>query len=337
MRAVGYYQTGPIDAPDSLLDLELEVPKPGPRDLLVEVKAASVNPIDTKRRRNAAPPAGQAQVLGFDAAAVVRAVGSEVRLFAPGDRVFYSGSPFRQGSNAQFQLVDERLTGPMPTALSDEQAAAMPLTSVTAWELLFTRMAVPRQGSGGTLLVIGGAGGVGSMLIQIARQLTDLRVIATASREQTRQWCLDLGAHAVIDHSGPLHEALRAIGVPRVEYIASLTQTGRHWPAIVEAVAPQGRIALIDDPDLIDIRPLKQKSVSIHWEWMVTRSLFDTPDLIEQHEILKEVSRLAQAGILRSPLSEVLGPIDAATLRRAHARIESGSTVGKLVLSGFAS
>ncbi|SEQ18476.1 zinc-binding alcohol dehydrogenase family protein [Solimonas aquatica] len=336
MRAVGYRQTGPIDAPDALLDIELAVPKPGPRDLLIAVRAVSVNPIDTKRRRNAAPPPGQAQVLGFDAAGVVCAVGSEVSLFTPGDPVFYAGTPLRQGSNAQYQLADERLVGHMPASLSFEQAAAMPLTALTAWEILFTRLGVPRLGGdGASLLVIGGAGGVGSMLIQLARQLTSLKVIATASRDETRQWCLDLGAHEVIDHRRPLQEALRDIGIASVAYIASLTQTSQHWPAMVEAIAPQGRIALIDDPDPIDIRPLKTKSVSVHWEWMCTRSVYATADMIEQHHILEEVSRLSEAGILRSTLQQVLGPIDAATLRRAHAQIESGSTLGKLVLSGF--
>lgn len=338
MRAVGYRQAGPIDAAEALLDFTLDTPEPGARDLRVAVQAVSVNPIDTKQRRNAPPPAGSTRILGFDAAGVVDAVGSEVSLFRPGDRVFYAGTLNRPGSNAQYQLVDERLVGRMPATLSFEQAAAMPLTSVTAWELLFARLGVPRHGGAGAcLLVIGGAGGVGSMLIQLARQLTGLRVIATASRGETRSWCLDRGAHAVIDHREPLHEGLRDIGIKEVEYIASLTQTGRHWPAIVEAIAPQGRVALIDDPELVDFRLLKRKSVSLHWESMFTRSVFATADMIEQHHILDQVSRLADAGTLRTTLTQVLGGIDAATLRAAHAQIESGSTLGKLVLSGFGS
>lgn len=335
MRAVGYARNGPIDAPDALVDFTLAVPRPGPRDLRVAVRAVSVNPIDIKQRRHVAPPAGSTRVLGFDAAGIVDAVGDAVTLFKPGDRVFYSGTLLRQGSNAEFQCVDERLVGAMPKTLGFAAAAAVPLTAVTAWELLFDRLQLPRDDTGACLLIVGGGGGVGSLATQLARQLTRARVITTASREASRAWSLQLGAHAVLDHRQPLDAELRAAGVAAVTHVLSTTHTHLHWPAIVEAIAPQGRVALIDDPELFDFRLGKRKSVSLHWESMFTRSVFETPDMIEQHRILDEVSRLIDAGVLRTTLNAELGPLSAATLRAAHAQIESGHTVGKLVLSGF--
>ena len=337
MKAIGYYKNLPIDQADALVELELPDPVPGPRDLLVEVRAVSVNPVDTKVRRNAAPTDGAARVLGFDAAGVVRAVGSDVTLFKPGDKVWYAGSIARPGSNAQLQLVDERIVGNLPKTLDFAQAAALPLTAITAWELLFDRLQVPREGSGKTLLVIGAAGGVGSILVQLARQLTGLRVIGTASRAETRDWVLSLGAHDVIDHALPLRDELRRIGVAEVDYVASLTHTDQHYDAIVEALRPQGRLGLIDDPATpLDVMKLKRKALSLHWEMMFTRPVFETPDMIEQHRLLNAVAGLIDAGTLKTTLGEHFGRIDAANLRRAHALIESGKARGKIVLEGFA-
>jgi zinc-binding alcohol dehydrogenase family protein len=337
MKAVGYYEPGAIDRDDALLDLELPKPDPKPRDLLVRVEAVSVNPVDVKVRTRDKPPPGQARILGWDAAGVVEAVGADVTLFRPGDEVFYAGARQRQGTNAEYHVVDERLVGPKPKSLDFVGAAALPLTSITAWELLFERLAVPHGGKRalGTLLVINGAGGVGSILIQLARRLTGLRVVATASRNETIAWARAMGAHDVIDHRGPLHEGLRALGVPQVEYVASLTASDRHHAALVEAIAPQGRIALIDDPKAFDVVPFKSKSVTVAWESMFTRSAFETADMAEQHRLLAEVSALADAGVLRTTLAERAGKIDAANLRQAHRKAESGSAIGKMVLAGF--
>ena len=337
MKAVGYRKSLPVTDESALIDVELPAPVPGPRDLLVAVKAVSVNPVDTKVRMRAAPPAGEVKVLGWDAAGVVEAVGAGVTLFKPGDAVFYAGSIARPGTNAEFHLVDERIVGAKPKSLSFTQAAALPLTAITAWELLFDRLGVAAGKSADArhLLVIGGAGGVGSILIQLARRLTGLAVIATASRPETRDWCLSLGAHHVIDHSKPLNEELTHIGVPAVELVASLTQTEAHFPAVVEAIAPQGKFALIDDPKALDVSLLKRKSVSLHWEFMFTRAVFETPDMIAQHRLLNDVSALVDDGVVRTTLGEEIGAINAANLRRAHAIVESGKARGKLVLTGF--
>jgi len=335
MRAVGYRDSLPINHPEALIDLDLPIPTPGERDLLVEVAAVSVNPVDVKIRAGVRPPPGEAKVLGWDAAGVVREVGSAVTLFKPGDRVWYAGSIARPGTDAHFHAVDERIVGRMPETLTFAEAAAPPLTAITAWELLFDRLEIARGASGGSLLIIGGAGGVGSMLIQIARRLTDLKVIATASRPETRAWCLDLGAHHVIDHTKPFGPQLAAIGAPEVENVASLTATDVHFADIVSVTAPQGAIAVIDDPATLDVIPLKRKSLSLRWELMFTRSLFQTPDMIAQHRLLNEVADLVDRGALRTTLTENFGSINAANLRRAHALIESGRARGKIVLEGF--
>ena len=336
MKAIGYQTPSPIDAPGALLDIELPEPVPGPRDLLVDVRAVSVNPVDTKVRRSASPEGSPYKVLGWDVAGVVRAVGPDAGLFKPGDRVWYAGSIARPGANSERHVVDERIVGHMPRTLDFAQAAALPLTAITAWELLFDRLGVVRDGGEGeSLLVVGAAGGVGSILVQLARRLTRLKVIGTASREETRQWVEQLGAHAVIDHRQPLAEALERIGQPHVEYIASLTHTGSHFPQLAEALAPQGRLGLIDDPDNLDARLLKRKAASLHWEFMFTRALFETPDMIEQHRLLNAVADLVDDGVLRTTLGEHFGPINAANLRRAHALLESGRARGKIVLEGF--
>jgi zinc-binding alcohol dehydrogenase family protein len=338
MRAVGYQQSLPVEQDASLIDVELPRPEPGSRDLLVEVKAVSLNPVDTKVRMRAQPEPGGVKVLGYDASGIVRAVGSEVSLFKEGDEVFYAGAITRSGTNAEFHLVDERLVGSKPKSLKFEEAAALPLTTLTAWETLFDRLEVKRpvKGAAHAILIVGGAGGVGSIAVQLARKLTDLTVIATASRPETQAWARELGAHHVIDHSQPLAAQVEALGIGAPAFVFSITHTENHFSEIAKAIAPQGRFALIDDPKApLDISLLKGKSVSIHWESMFTRSTFQTADMERQHEILDEASRLVDAGTIRTTLSDVIGPINAANLRRAHALIESNRTRGKIVLSGF--
>lgn len=336
MKAIGYHSCLPISDDAALVDLDLARPVPGPRDLLVQVHAVSVNPVDVKLRSKAAPTDGQARVLGFDAAGIVEAVGDKVTLFRPGARVFYAGALNRPGSNAQFQLVDERIVGPMPESLDFAPAAALPLTAITAWEILFDRLRARDARTDQALLVVGGAGGVGSVLIQLARRLTGLTVIATASRPETRAWCHDMGAHHVIDHRQQLPPQLAAIGWPQVDLVASLTNSDQYLPAYPDIVAPQGHIALIDDPAGFDILPFKRKSITVAWEFMFTRSLFETRDMAAQHDLLAQVSRLVDAGTLRTTLTHQGGPITAANLRAAHARVESGRSIGKTVLAGFA-
>jgi len=335
MRAVAYTQAGlSADDPTSLVDIELDLPRPGPRDLRVAVKAVAVNPVDAKVRRSAATEGPR--VLGFDAVGVVDAVGSDVSLFQPGDAVYYAGAIDRPGSNAEYQLVDERIVGRRPTRLDDAGAAALPLTAITAWELLFDRLRIAEGGGEGqTLLVIGAAGGVGSILVQLARKLTGLTVIGTASRPETQDWVYGLGAHHVIDHSRPLSEGLARLGITQVEHVASLTHTDQHYAQIIEVLAPQGQLALIDDPGQLDVMALKRKSASLHWEFMFARPLHQTADMQQQHVLLNRVAELIDAGILRTTLGENLGRINAANLRRAHALIERHTAKGKIVLEGW--
>jgi zinc-binding alcohol dehydrogenase family protein len=340
MKAVAYYDPGAIDENEVLVDLDLPEPEPTGRDLLVEVRAVSVNPIDTKVRRGVAPqmgPAEQAKVLGWDAAGVVTATGPDARLFQPGDEVWYAGEIMRPGSNAERQLVDERIVGCKPRSLDFEQAAALPLTTITAWELLFERLGVApgKNPDAGSLLIVGAGGGVGSILVQLAARLTGLDVIATASRPETAEWVKSLGAHAVLDHSRPLSAELERAGLAAPYYAASLTHTDTHLDEIVACLAPQGRLALIDDPPELDVTKLKPKCLSLHWELMFTRSLFATPDIIAQHRLLDEAAQLVDAGVLRSTLQERFGRINATNLQRAHAVLESGRSRGKIVLSGF--
>ncbi|WP_263410967.1 zinc-binding alcohol dehydrogenase family protein [Terriglobus tenax] len=332
MKAIGYKVPG---APEVLTDITLPDPVAAGRDLLVEVKAVSVNPVDMKVRASQKPVDGnEYRVLGYDAAGVVKAVGPEVTLFKPGDEVYYSGTLMRQGTNAELHLVDERIVGLKPKSLDFAHAAALPLTAVTAWELLFDRLGVmpDDQNDKRTLLVTGAAGGVGSILVQLARQLTGLTIVGTASREETKKWALELGAHQVIDHSQPLAAQL---GGRQAELIASLTATDEHYAQLVEALAPQGAIGVIDDPATLDAKPLKRKSASLHWEFMFARSIFQTPDMIRQHELLTRVAALVDAGTLRTTADDNLGPINAANLRTAHERIATGKVRGKMVLSGW--
>jgi zinc-binding alcohol dehydrogenase family protein len=303
MKAVGYYNNGAIDRDDALVDLELPRPAPTGRDLLVETQAVSVNPVDTK----------------------------------VGDEVWYAGAIDRPGTNSELHLVDERVVGRKPKSLSAADAAALPLTTITAWELLFDRMQVSRTSTEpASLLVTGAAGGVGSILIQLARQLTGLTIIGTASRPETREWVTQMGAHHVIDHRQPLAAQVAALKAPPVMYAASLTNTEQHYAQIVELLAPQGKLALIDDPaEPIDVRLLKRKSISLHWELMFTRSLFKTADMAAQHALLNEAAAMVDQGRIRSTAQKNLGSINAANLKEAHRLIETGSTIGKIVLAGF--
>ena len=337
MKAVAYKTPGPIDHEDALQDITLDKPQATGRDLLVKINAVSINPVDTKQRKAVAPPDGGWRVLGFDAAGVVDSVGPEVQSFKPGDAVFYAGTINRPGTNAEYHLVDERIVGRKPATLSDAEAAALPLTAITAWEMLFDRLDVkrPTVAGGKTILVIGGAGGVGSITIQLLRAVTDLTVIATASRPETQAWARECGAHHVIDHRQPLSPQVAALGLGAPGFVFSTTQTDKHYADIVELIAPQGRFGLIDDPGDLSIMPFKRKAISIHWELMFTRPLFSTPDIEAQGKLLNEVAALVEAGRIRSTATEVAGKIDAATLRKVHALIESGTARGKIVLEGF--
>jgi zinc-binding alcohol dehydrogenase family protein len=337
MKAVGYQKSLPIEASEALIDFETAKPEPKGRDIRVAVKAISANPVDYKVRKRASPPAGEFKILGFDAAGIVDAIGSDVTLFRPGDEVFYAGSILRQGTNSEFHLVDERIVGRKPKSLPFAEAAALPLTSITAWELLFDRLgAVPGKSvDPRTLLIVGGAGGVGSILIQLARRLTGLSVVATASRAPSQQWCLDLGAHAVVDHTRPMKEQIEKLKVPPVALVASLTNTDQHYKALAELMAPQGKFGLIDDPPEFNVGVFKGKAISIHWESMFTRSSFQTADMIAQHHLLNDVADLIDKAVLRTTLGERFGTINAANLKRAHALLESGQSRGKIVLEGW--
>jgi NADPH2:quinone reductase len=339
MHAVGYQQSLPVTAAAALVDIDLPRPQASGRDLLVQVRAVSVNPVDTKVRMRAQPDAGAWKVLGYDAAGTVVAAGPDATLFQPGDAVFYAGDITRQGTNAEYHLVDERIVGRKPASLDWAQAAALPLTAITAWEALFDRLDVRKPVPGSNaILIIGGAGGVASIAIQLARHLTGLTVIATASRPETATWVRDHGAHHVVDHAKPLAEQIEALGLPggAPGFVFSTTQTDRHLAEIATLIAPQGRFGLIDDPATLDVVPFKRKAVSVHWELMFTRSMFQTADMAAQGVLLNEVSRLVDAGGLRTTLGENFGPINAANLKRAHALIESGRARGKVVLEGFA-
>lgn len=337
MYAIGFQQPGSINRDEALVNIELPMPTPAGRDILVQVKAVSVNPVDVKIRHSVQPEPGNWKVLGWDAAGIVTAVGSQVTLFQPGDAVFYAGAIGRSGTNAEYHLVDERIVGVKPKTLDWAAAAALPLTSITAWEMLFDRLDVNKAvpGAAPAILIVGGAGGVGSIAIQMARTLTDLTVIATASRLETISWVKEMGAHHIIDHTLPLAEQVAALGLGAPAFVFSTTQTARHLDEIAKLIAPQGRFGLIDDPEVLDISRFKRKSISVHWELMFTRSIYNTPDIVEQGKLLNEVSRLVDEGVLRTTMTERYAPIDAATLKHVHMVIESGKARGKIVLEGF--
>jgi NADPH:quinone reductase len=337
MKAIGYQTAGTIDRAESLVDIDLARPAATGRDLLVEVEAISVNPVDTKIRKRASAEAGQWKILGWDAVGRVAETGEQVTGFKPGDRVFYAGSLIRPGANSQFHLVDERIVGRKPATLSAAEAAALPLTAITAWEMLFDRLDIgkPVPGAADAILIIGGAGGVGSITIQLVRALTGLTVIATASRPETQTWVKELGAHHVVDHAKPLAGQIAALGIGAPAFVFSTTETHRHLAEIIELIAPQGRFGLIDDPDGLDVIGFKRKAVSIHWELMFTRTIFQTPDMAEQGKLLNQVADLVDAGKIRSTVTQVISPITAANLKQAHTVIESGKAKGKIVLEGF--
>lgn len=337
MKMIGFKRGSSVDDEDGLFDMTGEMPVPGPREVLVQVRAVGVNPLDTKVRAGRVDVPERVVTLGWDAAGIVHAVGSAVTLFAPGQAVYYAGSFDRAGANAEYHLVDERIAARMPGTLDCAQAASVPLAALTAWQLLFERFAIvpgDRQPRG-SLLVLGGAGGVGSVLTQLARQLTGLTVIATASRGDSAHWCRAMGAHHVIDHTLPLPAQVAALNVAPVCHIAALSHTASHFAELVELIAPHGKLAVIDDHDVFDAAPLKGKSVSLHWEMVFTRPLFATDDMQEQQRILQRVARLLDEGVLRHTLRQRLSPMDAATLRRAHALLQRGGQPGKIVVSGW--
>ena len=340
MKAIAFIRPLPIEAEDSLVELDLPKPEFGPRDLLVNVRAVSVNPVDTKVRGarhqgSASDNTGKPRVLGWDAAGVVVDRGAAVTGFNVGDEVYYAGALDRQGSNAEYQAVDERLVGRKPKSIGFAEAAALPLTSITAWELLFDRLGIREGESGSSILVSGAAGGVGSILVQIAHRLTGLTVIGTASRPETVEWVTQMGADYVIDHAKPLAEQINGLRAPAVKYIASLTATARNFAQLVEVLAPQGKIGLIDDPATLDVVPLKRKAASLHWEFMFARSMWQTADMGEQGSLLTRVAELVDRGELRSTETLTFSPISVENLKKAHSLAESGKAIGKVTLSGF--
>ncbi|WP_036052855.1 zinc-binding alcohol dehydrogenase family protein [Leptolyngbya sp. Heron Island J] len=339
MKALGVSQFLPVGHPDCFSECYLSIPSPGRRDLQVQVRAVSMNPIDFKMRASVQGRLMTPKILGWDVAGVVTAVGEHVELFQPGDEVYYAGSISRPGCNSAYHLVDERIVGRKPQSLSFEESAALPLTTITAWESLFERLnisAAPRSNDA-TLLVIGGAGGVGSMAIQLAKYV-GLRVIATASREVSRKWCTQLGASHCVNHYGDLKSELKRLGINAVDYILCLNDTNHYWPIMAEVIKPQGKIcAVVSTKEPPNLNLLKNKSVTFAWEFMFTKAVYETDDMISQHHLLNQVAELVDQGIVRSTMTEHLGPLNAVNLAQAHERLESGKMVGKLVLSGVES
>ncbi|WP_339704627.1 zinc-binding alcohol dehydrogenase family protein [uncultured Kriegella sp.] len=335
MKAIGYKENLPVSDDNSLQNIVLDTPIATGRDILVEVKAISVNPVDYKIRANRPTPNGDWSVIGWDASGIVKAVGEEVSLFNVGDEVWYAGDLNRQGSNAEFQIVDERIVGKKPSSLSFAEAAALPLTTLTAYEMLFHRLEVYKDNANESILVIGAAGGVGSILVQLAKKLTKLNIIGTASREETTSWLKELGADTVINHRNNLSEEFEKYKLPAPEYVVSLNATEHHVGEIAKLIKPQGKFGFIDDPKTLNVMPFKGKAVSIHIELMFTRSMFQTDDMVEQHNILNEVSELIDNGTIRTTLGENFGTINAENLRKAHAFLETGKAKGKIVLAEF--
>lgn len=346
MKAIGYSQSLAITNPESLVDIELSQPIAKGRDLLVKVKAIAVNPVDYKVRLNAAPTAGEFKVLGWDAVGEVVAVGEAASEFSPGDMVYYAGDITRQGSNAEYQLVDERIVGKKPKSLSDAEAAALPLTAITAWEMLFEHLAIKQQTPTSTaksnevILVVGAAGGVGSIFVQLAKAITGATIIATASRKSSQAWVQRLGADFVVNHNQPLAPQISALianeGIGQVTHVASLNSTASYFDSYIELLAPFGKIAMIDDPETpLDIMKLKAKSLSFHIEFMFARSMFNAVDMQEQSRLLNQLAELIDTGHLQTTIGKNLGVINAENLRTAHQELESGTSIGKLVLQGF--
>ncbi|WP_198333312.1 zinc-binding alcohol dehydrogenase family protein [Psychrobacter aquimaris] len=347
MKAIGYQDNLAIDNEQALQDITLDKPTATGHDILVEVKAISVNPVDYKIRQSRPAPEGEYAVIGWDAAGIVTAVGDEVSLFSVGDKVYYAGDLTRSGSNAEYQLVDERIVGRMPASLSFAEAAALPLTTITAWEMLFERLQVPvtnssvdKNGSDESandvsVLVIGAAGGVGSILTQLLKTRTSAKIIGTASRDESVQWLKELGADHVINHHNPLFDELQKIGITEVDYVVSLNNTDEHYEEIIKCLKPQGKLGLIDDPKSLDANLLKTKCLSLHWEFMFTRSMFHTPDMIEQHRLLTDVANMIDTGKIKTTVAYHLGTITAEHVRSAHQMLENQQAHGKIVLEGW--
>ncbi len=337
MKAVALTRYLPIKDPESLQDFELPKPVPGKRDLLVRIEAVSVNPVDVKVRAPKPGIEADPKILGWDAAGVVERVGGDVTLFRPGDEVYYAGSITRPGTNSEYHLVDERIVGKKPVSLTFAEAAALPLTTITAWETFFERLHIDRAGAdaGKLLLIIGGAGGVGSIAIQIAK-FAGLKVIATASRSETREWCISLGADYVIDHRQPLKTGLEKIGVGQVDYIANFSNTDLYWTAMADIITPEGAIcSIVENSEPLDLNILKSKSATFAWEFMFTKSMFNSSNMEAQGALLNEVAKLIDSKLIRTTLTETVPTINAKNLRDVHERIESGRGIGKIVLAGW--
>ena len=334
MKAIGYQKAGPITEANSLVDIDVPVPELRPHDVLVQVKGISINPVDSKIRTNVSPESGY-KVIGYDACGTITAVGADVTGFQVGDDVFYAGDLTRPGTNSEFHAVDARIIGKKPQSLDFDEAAGIPLTAITAWELLFDSMRLVENGEDGkSILVLGGAGGVGSILIQLVKKLTKATVIATASRDETRQWVTKMGADHVIDHSQPLAPHMQALGI-MPDYIASLRGTDQNWEEMCAMIAPRGHMALIDDPQGININLGKQKAISISWEFMFTRPMFDMADIAAQGHLLNRVSEMLDDGVLQSTITGKLGALSAETLKTAHTTQETGRVIGKNVMAGL--
>ena len=338
MKAIGIYQYQPTSDPDCFAEIELEKPQPSNRDLLVKVKAVSVNPVDCKIRRSVKDKLVTPRILGWDAAGIVEQVGDRVSLFKPGDEVYYAGSITRPGSNSEYQLVDERIVGKKPATLSFPEAAALPLTTITAWEALFERLGIEPHKTAKNLaskvLIIGGAGGVGSIAIQLAAQVAGLQVIATASRKESIDWCLKMGSNYCIDYREPFAASLEKIALKEVDYILCFNDTDRYFKDMVNVIKPQGKIcSIVETEHPLDMNSIKSKSVTFAWEFMFTKSMYETDDIQSQHELLNQVADLVDRGILKTTVTQNLGALNAINLAKAHALLESGKTIGKLVLS----
>ena len=337
MKAVGLYKYLPIEQADSLLDLEIDKPSPQARELLVQTHAIAVNPVDTKMRAPQDKMEEIPRMLGWDAAGIVAAVGPQVSLFKAGDEVFYAGSFIQPGCNSEFHIVDERIVGAKPKSLDFAQAAALPLTSIAAWESLFDRLGIDSVGadSGKHLLILGGAGGVGSIATQLAKQVAKLTITSTASRPESRKWCKELGADHVINHYLDIPEQASELGIDGYDFILCFNDTEEHWQSMATIVAPQGKICSIVTAEGVDLGALKSKSVTFAWEFMFTRSMYETDDMVEQHHLLNRVAELVDAGEVKTTINKTLEPINAKNLKAAHAEIEGRHAMGKIVLQGW--
>lgn len=335
MKAIGFKTSLPIENPESFIEFETVKPVPGPHDLLVKIDAISVNPVDFKIRQSSAKETilDTPKIIGWDAVGIVQAVGQDVALFEVGDPVYYAGDITKQGSNAEYQIIDERIVGRKPKSLSIEESAVIPLTALTAWEILFDRIRINAdKDKGKSILIIGGAGGVGSIAIQLAKKIAGLTVIATASRPETIEWCKQQGADFVVDHKN-LISSVREAGFEHVDFILDFVDTNAYWDTMVELIKPQGHIASITgSAEPVVLNKLKSKSVSFSWELMYTRSMYQTEDMIEQHNILNIVADLLDDGILKTTLNTTLNGLTAENLKKAHELLESGKTIGKIAI-----